>query len=76
MVWQVWAGPAVADEAFGVVVIGFATVGALVASRRPDNAVGWLLLATALAFSLQSLGEVYSYHPENPGYLAVAWVAG
>ena len=76
VVWQVWAGPAAADEAFGLVVIGFATVGALLASRRPDNAVGWLLLATAVAFSLQALGEVYVQRRDNFAFLQVAWVAG
>jgi len=72
-IWQVWIGPAPSDAAFGVMMIGFATVGALVAVRRPGNAVGWLLLAIALAFAVQAMGAVYVMSPSNPGYLAVAW---
>jgi uncharacterized membrane protein HdeD (DUF308 family) len=31
--------------AFGAVLAAYATVGAVVAARHPDNAVGWLCLA-------------------------------
>ncbi len=75
IVWQVWSGPAVRDDAFVVVMLGFATVGALIAVRRPRNAVGWLLLAITLAFAARALGLVYVLTPSNPGFLAVAWVA-
>ena len=74
--WLVWHGPAPADQSFGLLTLGFATVGALIASRRPDNAVGWLLLVMALAFDMQLLGDTYSYSPSLPGYAYVAWFAG
>jgi hypothetical protein len=33
---------------FVVIFVSMACIGALVASRRPDNAIGWLLLWTTL----------------------------
>ena len=71
--WLVWHGPAGADQAFGVLMLGFATVGAVVASRRPRNAVGWLLLVAALTFAAQLVGEIYAYSPSYPGRAYVAW---
>jgi signal transduction histidine kinase len=41
--------------AFGLFVLAFATVGALVASRQSRNPVGWLLLGSALAYSFAGL---------------------
>jgi hypothetical protein len=40
--------------------LAFAVVGALVASRQPDNKVGWLLLAAGLCLALTSVGESYA----------------
>jgi hypothetical protein len=36
----------------GLFILAFATTGALVASHRPENPVGWLLCLTALAFTI------------------------
>lgn len=33
---------------FTLTFLGFGLTGSLVASRRPDNSIGWLLLGTAL----------------------------
>ena len=63
-------GQPVADESgFVIAMVGYATVGALVASRQPGNAVGWLLLAVAFTIVLQDLGEAYVYTESNPGYV-------
>jgi hypothetical protein len=57
-----------------------ATVGALVASRRPENPVGWLLCAFAVAVSTSSFGSQYAIYAllARPGALpaggALAWV--
>jgi hypothetical protein len=63
------------DEWLVVLTIGYATVGALVASRHPRNAVGWLLLAVALTFAVQGAVDAYVADPTGPGVAAVAWVA-
>jgi hypothetical protein len=72
--------PDALDTAVGPVVatVTAATVGAVLASRRPRHPVGWLLLAVALC--LTASGVAGSYAPygleARPGTLpAAAWVA-
>jgi hypothetical protein len=74
--WLVWREGVNSDAIFGLMVVGFAVVGGLVATHRPDNAVGWLLLVIALAFATQVFGESYVESPSNPGRVAVGWLAG
>ena len=69
----------IADEWVLVVpLVGYAVVGALVAARQPGNAVGWLLLTFPLVMALSAMSaRPYVIHTRsNPGYVAVAWVAG
>jgi hypothetical protein len=64
--------------AAGAAVVA-ATVGALVASRRPRHPVGWLLLAIRLSMTLASVGSGYRYYGlvARPGSLpAAAHLAG
>ena len=46
-----------------IVMMGaFPLVGALVALRRPRNAIGWILLAIGVAWSLFGLSQVYAVY--------------
>jgi hypothetical protein len=56
-----------ADVGFGGLVGGalflaFPLVGALIASKRPKNAVGWLCLAVGLLWSLSGVFDYYGYY--------------
>ncbi len=61
-------------------VLAFSVVGALIATRRPDNAVGWILCAAGLCFALASFAGEYSTHAlvTEPGSLpggdVMAWL--
>ena len=48
-------------------------MGALVAARRPDNAIGWLLEAAALALAVTGVLEAYVAAADSPP-LVVLWV--
>ena len=71
-------------EAFVVVaimmMIGYGTIGALVASRVPGNPIGWLMLTIGSGFALVGLSdEVLTYtvitNPgAMPGQAVAAWV--
>ncbi|WP_410792813.1 hypothetical protein [Kribbella sp. C-35] len=50
------------DAVVDVAILGFPTVGAVITARQPDNAIGWLLLATGLGNTLaQALLEYGAY---------------
>ncbi len=46
----------------GVLFLAFPLVGALIASKRPKNAVGWLCLALGLLWMLIGVFDYYSYY--------------
>ena len=46
----------------GLTTMTVASVGALVAARRPLNAIGWIFLAGALAQQVSSVADSYSVH--------------
>ena len=62
----------VAFSVLGLPAIGaFSVVGALVASRRPDNPIGWIICAVGLTFALGSLSGEYATYAlvTKPGSL-------
>ncbi|HEY8754867.1 MAG TPA: sensor histidine kinase [Candidatus Dormibacteraeota bacterium] len=69
-----------ADPSSIAVPIGAGILGLLVASRRPRNPVGWLLLVIALASSLQGVEDQYARfalltHPGAvPGAVWAEWL--
>jgi hypothetical protein len=80
----VWAVVTTASVTLGVVDreagdlgaalwVGYAVVGALVASRHPRNPVGWLLLAFALANSYVTAVSAYAHAGPHPGSVALLW---
>ena len=66
---------------FALIAALFAVVGALVASRRPRNPIGWLFLAFAVVAVLVASADQYAVYAliEHPGSLPggdwVAWLA-
>jgi hypothetical protein len=67
------------DLSFSIVGLTSAAVGGVVASRRPENVIGWLFLAGALLSGLRALGGQYAIYGSitAPGSLpapeAAAW---
>jgi hypothetical protein len=64
-------GPAL-FVSYALFVLSFAVVGALVASRRPRNAIGWLLLLAGLSYVLGGLTQTAA--DDGRGGALVAWV--
>ncbi len=52
---------------------GYALVGALVASRQPRNAVGWLLLAIGFGLALGALADANVRSADAPAFGLSAW---
>ena len=78
------ANGGVSEEAWFVplavtMILGYSTVGAIVASRKPGNAIGWLMFGVGGVFAIGGfLGEyaVYTYvtRPDVPGGIVAVWV--
>jgi hypothetical protein len=64
-----------------MVAVVFSTVGAVVASRRPDHPVGWLFCVIGLVGGIRHLGAEYATysllvsHGSLPGGAVAAWVS-
>ena len=67
------------DIASGAALVVLPAVGALIAARRPGNAIGWLFCAAGVLLAIA--GATYGYaayaltaDPELPGGVASAWL--
>jgi MFS family permease len=72
------AGDRTSTAVFVVFVMAFSSVGALVASRRPGNPIGWLLLGAALCYTLGGLSTTQSQSPAGSWYspaVLLNWVS-
>jgi signal transduction histidine kinase len=58
-------------------ILGYSTVGAILASRNPRNPIGWIMLTVGLAFALAQATETYAkYTLEiDPGVLPFGAIA-
>jgi hypothetical protein len=65
----VWDGPSLASLA--IIAVTFSVVGALVASHRPENTIGWIFLAVGFLYGLLSTADEYAIYAllTNPGSL-------
>jgi hypothetical protein len=72
-----WPG----ELTFGVMIVCFCALGALLASRLPRNPLGWILCGASLALGLTGLAHgwyVHAYYAApgaEPPPLALLWVA-
>jgi hypothetical protein len=71
-----WFAPLMA-----LMLVSFSTVGAVIAARRPGNAVGWSLLAISLALGVAFVGQVYADYTlvaapgSLPGEALAVWLS-
>ncbi len=61
--------------AFTPLLLAFAVVGAIVASHRPANPIGWLFLAEGLGFAVGVATDTYATYATRAGAAAPASVA-
>src|SRR6516164_866229 len=60
-------------------IAAFATVGALLAWKRPGNPIGWLLSGSGLAYALGGFGEMLIHFPRTRtlgNWLGWTWLVG
>jgi len=73
--YGVAAGDLMDAFAFAPVLLAFAGVGAIVASHRPANPIGWLFLAEGLGFAIGLATDTYARYVTQTGGAppAAAW---
>src|SRR3712207_2455909 len=65
-----------------VPLLAYPTVGAIVASRRPKNLVGWILCGMGVVFGVGVFAEAYANYAlaagfdSLPGGVYMAWFSG
>jgi signal transduction histidine kinase len=64
------------------IIVGYSTVGAVLASRNPSNTMGWLMLVVGLALGLSAFSDDYLVYAVDtrpgslPGAAAAAMLSG
>jgi len=68
-IFLAWDGPSIA--VLPTEAVSFSVVGALIASHRPENPIGWIFLAEGFCYGLLSAGDEYAIYAllTNPGAL-------
>src|SRR5215217_6630512 len=68
-IFLAWDGPSIA--VLPTEALSFSVVGALIASHRPENTIGWIFLAEGFCYGLLSAGDEYAIYAlfANPGAL-------
>ncbi len=75
------ASPPGSAVLFGALLLAFPTVGALVASRRPENPIGWIFCVGGLVNVVQDFAlryadyTLYAQHGALPGGRYMAWIS-
>src|SRR5215210_7456304 len=72
-IFMAW-GPLIAGlAAIPTLIVSFSVIGALIASHRPENPIGWIFLAVGCCYGLLSAGDEYAIYAllTNPGALAL-----
>jgi hypothetical protein len=75
-------GGPIFDGYIGIALLAYPTVGAIVASRRPNNLVGWIFCGMGLVFGVGVFAEAYAYYTlaagsdSLPGGVYMAWFSG
>jgi len=62
--------------AFSAIAIAFATTGVLVATRQPDNPIGWIFCGLGVWYGFTELWESFAYHSlptEDAGSWLIGW---
>jgi hypothetical protein len=77
-IFTAWSGPSIG--ALATLIVSFSVVGALIASHRPENPIGWIFLAVGFFQGLLSAGDQYAVYAllTDPGSLPLgeeaAWL--
>ncbi len=75
------ASGSTSDAALPVLFLAFTTVGALLAAKRPENAIGWIFLGCGTAIVLNSValgyaqGGIDGSTVDRPGAVGAAWLS-
>ena len=69
VIFLAWDGPTIATLL--IETVSFSVIGALIASHRPENPIGWIFLAEGFCYGLLIAGDEYATYAllTNPGSL-------